>query len=245
MNRGDYQDALELLTKAKELAPKLDKPYYNLGMTYLLMGQRERARQMFEKAVELNPANFRPRVRLSRLLSEDGKPDESVDFLSKAVQANPASAELRSELGATLYRLGRIDEALNQFQKAIDISPLSTTPRVHKGIILLSRGDADGAVREARRALQFSRDARAHNLLGVVYAGKGSLDMALKEFLKAYSLQPRLPTVRDNAANAYMDLQRYAEARRFCYGASRAGHPCSEKTLKRIHENVGTDAESN
>ena len=57
-SRGEYARAVDLLEQASRLAPKWPYPVYDLGFTYLLMGDCESARGCYSKTIELSPRGF-------------------------------------------------------------------------------------------------------------------------------------------------------------------------------------------
>jgi len=69
INRGDYEEALNLLEKAQEMKPKEGKISYLIANTYCLMGQAESCLENLKKAIQLdkffgilaqNEADFEP-----------------------------------------------------------------------------------------------------------------------------------------------------------------------------------------
>ncbi len=55
IEKKSYQDALDLFNKAIENDTMFFQAYYNRGVTYELMGNREKAIKDFQKVLELQP----------------------------------------------------------------------------------------------------------------------------------------------------------------------------------------------
>lgn len=76
--RGDYQDALEHLEPAAASGVPEPVIHYHLGMTYLALGQPEKARAALARAVEMaGPSNTSPEIEaarreLARLAASEG-----------------------------------------------------------------------------------------------------------------------------------------------------------------------------
>jgi tetratricopeptide (TPR) repeat protein len=236
MRKGDLGKAEELFKKACEFGPGLDKPYYNLGLIYQSRGEFEQAKKMFAEAFHRNPDDVHPLLMNGKVLHAEGKHEEAVRFLEKYVKRIPASAELRTGLGLSYFKTGAEEKALEEFGKAIEVNPFVAEPYVHKAALMLSRNVPDEAIRLADRALKLSNRADANNVLGAAYAHKGDPSKALRHFLAAYKLQPDFPDLRDNVANAMMDLGDYAAAEEWCRKSEEAGKPCAIDTKRRIHD---------
>jgi protein O-mannosyl-transferase len=234
MDRGQLDQALSLLSKAAELSPRFDASYNNMGRILLSQGRKDEARQVFHKSLEANPKGVVPRVMLARILTEENKPDEALRFLQESVEANSADPTLRTQLAQAFRQLGKEDQALKELDRAIAIAPTAPAPAVAKAHILLTRGRPGEAMVLLRKALKHGSDADAHNLLGAALAQEGNIAQAQEEFAKAYRLNPALPGIRDNMANALMDMKEYGKARAVCSAAEKSGMPCSRETLERL-----------
>jgi Flp pilus assembly protein TadD len=194
---------------------------------------------MFEKSLEVNPTGVVPRVMLARILNEGNNPSESLQFLQKSVERDPTNPTLRTQL-ANAYRLsGKEDQALQELDRAIELAPMAAGPSLSKAHILLTRGKTDAAIALLRKALRHESNADAHDMLGAALARKGEIAQALEEFWKAYRLNPSLEGLRDNIANALMDMNGYQKAQEFCSSAQKSGMPCSKETLERLRDSGG------
>ncbi len=54
MNEGDYQEALQLLEKARDMKPKEGKIFYLMADTYCLLGENEQCLENLKKAIQLD-----------------------------------------------------------------------------------------------------------------------------------------------------------------------------------------------
>ena len=54
INQGDYEEALKLLEKAREMNPKEGKIPYLMADTYCLMGEQEQCLEHLKKAIQLD-----------------------------------------------------------------------------------------------------------------------------------------------------------------------------------------------
>jgi protein O-mannosyl-transferase len=236
MHNVQIDKALDFFKKALEINPGLYLAYQNMAIIYRGKGDLETAKQMIEKAIQLNPEDELYVVMLGTMLGDQGKYEEAIQVLKKALEANPRSAKIKTQLGVSYLESGREAEAWEQFAAAQEIDPFLPDPYMQKARILLSRGEPQEAVKLLQTTTSLRTIPAAHNMLGVAYAKTGNVPMALAEFHRAYKLAPTLAGIRDNLANALMDLTQFAQAREFCLENERAGRPCSTDTLSRLEE---------
>lgn len=236
MKNGDLEKAETLFKKASEFGPGLDKPYYNLGLIYQARGDLERAKKMFAEAFVRNPDDVHSLLMESKILQAQGKVEEAVEFLEKYAIRFPSSAELHSGLGLAYIQIAAEDKALEEFSRAIQLNPFVSEPYVQKAAVMLSRNDPDEAIRLATEALKLSSRADASNVLGAAYGHKGDHERALRHFLAAYKLRPDFPNLRDNVANALMDLGNFEAADQFCRKSEEEGRACTSDTQQRIKD---------
>jgi tetratricopeptide (TPR) repeat protein len=75
--QGNYQHALDDLSRALELSPTHFALYFNRGMLYNRLGDIERAISDFGKAMRLNPSGFRSYFNQAMiLLTPDTQPED-------------------------------------------------------------------------------------------------------------------------------------------------------------------------
>ncbi len=235
-HRGQLEKALTLFQKAVALSPGFDPAYNNMGRILLSLGRKEQALRMFEKSLQVNPKGTVPRLMIARILREENKAAESLQFLRKSVAETPTNPALRTEL-ANQYRLaGKEDQALHELDRAMALAPLDPVPCTSKAYILLSRGQRDEAIALLRKALSLENNPDTYNMLGAAFAEKGNVHQALEEFFKAYKLKPTVPGLRDNIANAMMDMHEFRRAQEFCSQSQKSGLPCSRETLRRLQD---------
>jgi tetratricopeptide (TPR) repeat protein len=233
--KGQFDKALSLLQRAAEVEPRVPESYHAMGMIYRFLKDKKRAEEMFYQSMKRTRGTD-SRIMLGKMLLEDRRYDDAIKFFDKQIKEFPESGVLRTQLGICFLEAGRLQEALETFQTAVTLDSLQFEPYIRMAEIFLSTGDLDRAVGLLRKSLRLNGTPDAHNMLGAAYAKKGMLNNALKEYLKAYQLDPNFTGVRDNIAKVYMDIGNFHKAAEFCSRAKGAGSPCSNGTLKRIKD---------
>lgn len=235
MKRGDYTRALEYFGRAAELAPSLDVAYVNMARSYHALGDRENARFMFKRTVEVSPKHPGARTMLAAMLREEGRYQEALEFSRESVNASPADPVLWNDLGISLFRAGQPNQALAAFDKATELDGFFANPYIHRAAILLGgQENTDTAVQLLTKALTLASSPEAHRLLGIAYARKGDSRTSLEEFMKAYTVQPDLPGLRENMGQLLLDIGQIEAAEELCDEAEKSGKPCSKDITERL-----------
>jgi tetratricopeptide (TPR) repeat protein len=118
--REHPQQALDALTTAVRLDPRLAPALVNLGWLLNRMGRTAEAIPHFQKAVEIDPGNSRALAQLGAAYISLDRAAEAEKVLRQALAISPGDPEILMHLGRALMDSGRETEArqyLDQFQK--------------------------------------------------------------------------------------------------------------------------------
>ena len=92
----------------------MPEAYYNLGLAYLRLEDREKAIQAFREAARSRPSYVAAHSSLGKALLEAGRTDEARLSLERVVT-----------LGKALLKAGRTDEARLAFERVVTLAPAS------------------------------------------------------------------------------------------------------------------------
>jgi tetratricopeptide (TPR) repeat protein len=119
---GAYEQAIEFLKKAIELAPKFVPAYNTLGIVYETSEKSnlEEAIRYFKLATEISPESVESWNNLGRAYYTQGDFNHSEKTLLKALSLQPDQPEVEITLG-WVYLLGqsRASEAIDHFEKGL------------------------------------------------------------------------------------------------------------------------------
>jgi tetratricopeptide (TPR) repeat protein len=125
IQRGDFQVALTLYTKAASLEPN-DKSLTGIGLVRMELGAHEEAFSCFTQALEYNPENavalnciVREGYHLSRL-------EDVVPHLRNCLAGAPDKEAVRVTLAGCLMSLGRNEEARLHLETVLGDNPAHT-----------------------------------------------------------------------------------------------------------------------
>jgi len=127
-------------------------------------------------------------------------------------------------LGSLEAAAGNHRAALNNFEKALSIAPNSVFALVSAARERGKLGDVRQAEEMLSRAIQLDpANADAANQMGLLLAGEGRLNEALKSFQQAIAFQRNHTGAINNLGVIYMELQKPQEAiAAFRYGIEAA-----------------------
>ena len=222
-----------------------------LGLVYLRQGALEQATAALREAERWWPYDPQVLVGLGQAMARRGKADSARALLAKAERLRQEEEELRPlraaaerypdqpqphfNLGVAYVRMGRTDLAQRQYWHAIEVAPSYGLAYQGLGSLALAAGDIERAEGLLRAAI--ARDstlAAAHGNLGLIYYGTGRVAVAVERLEIAIRHAPEDARLRANAARAYLEFGRAAEAQQAALWAL-AGDP----SLHEVRELLG------
>jgi len=189
LHLGKSVEAIRLLDRATQLAPRRAEFWQSLGGVLLDFDAHAKARVMLENAVRLDPARADAWSLLgeARLREQNSKGAEQA--LARALELKPAHPHALMWLGHVRKRAGRLLEALRLHRRAvgaIDASSLSVRarPRV---VFVVQHGPMWTTLETVYEA--FAADPRWETILvAVPYVGDFDKPYAILDFLRARNL---------------------------------------------------------
>jgi tetratricopeptide (TPR) repeat protein len=130
LNVNDFSGALEDLSKAVELNPKLPDVYSFYGLALMRRGDTKGGAEAFRKELAANPNDFNSNLELGALLRLDENYDEAVPYLRRALQVRPGDPGVRYQLAAIAFSRGDVEDARTQLESIVKESPNFTEAHV-------------------------------------------------------------------------------------------------------------------
>ncbi|MEK6249037.1 MAG: tetratricopeptide repeat protein [Planctomycetales bacterium] len=139
---------------------------------------------------------------------DNGRWLEAEDLLSRAVESCPSDPDARRQYGEVLLQRGAANEALVQLEDAIRLTPRDTALVVRTGGVYLSAGRYVEARQRANEAIGLDvESADAWGLRGRIELAEGNRRQALADFHRAIGYRPDDPTLLNDVARLYMQMQ--------------------------------------
>jgi len=148
LSLGDYQGAIQALTRALELSPNEIEAESLLGWAQMLGEDYDSALGTFQKVLMREPANSLARINVGYICYKKRIFGEAIEHLSKAIRmANDKKATLYAHFYLGLVYLERemYEDAESFFRKTIELGPNMTEAFVEMGRAQWFGGNPDAA----------------------------------------------------------------------------------------------------
>lgn len=173
---------------AERIAPDDPGAHNNLAIVYYNKGLYDESIEELEKALEIDPTFVLARNNLDIVLKATGRLEEQVEQLSRSIEHEPYDEEKTLHLADKYRKLNRYSQAIRCYKRVIDANSQSVDAFFGLGITLKLLGKYDDALEEVKRALEIQQSVRIYRTLGELYFNKGVIDLAIKNFQEAISL---------------------------------------------------------
>jgi tetratricopeptide (TPR) repeat protein len=204
LQRGNFERARELMTRARRLDADVAQPHHALGVLAERQERRHDASSHYYDALAVDPGFSPSRANLARLLFDAGMLEEALQQYRRLVETAPDSAEGYVGLAETLLRLGRTAEAEATTRAGRARAADSPELAVLAARALLRRGQIDRAV-DLLLPLAYGRDdtaALALSWLATAELLRERPRFAVGAAERALSLDPQSPVATHAMARA-------------------------------------------
>ncbi len=216
MNKGQLDQALELLTPLSAINPEPRGAEYLRGLILYQKGDLQNAASAFAKAFAQDPADLEAMKMQGASLFRLGKAAEAIPLLERASGLiQPMNVDPQYVLGLCYIDTNRFDDARHAFAAQYEFPPDSAPAYLLEGRMLLRRQYLPAAEQSARKALELKPDLpSAHLLVGQIALAREDLHEAVSQFMMERDLNPMLGTVYDRLGDAYLRGGDYINAQR-------------------------------
>ena len=132
--RGEYDLAVELITRAIGKNSSVFIYHNNLGNAFKDLGRLDSAVECYEEALRIRPDYAVAHLNLGLVLRACGKLNDAIDQYAKALRLKPDFAEAFNNLGNAFKDQGKLVEAMECFNKALELKP--EFAHVHSNLLL-------------------------------------------------------------------------------------------------------------
>jgi tetratricopeptide (TPR) repeat protein len=123
LNVSDFSGALEDLTQAVKINPKLPDVYSYYGIALLRTGDQKGAAAAFRQALEANPNDFNSNLQLGVLAKMDENYDEALRYLNRSLLVRPGDIGVRYQLASIAFGQGGTEEARARLEQIVKEAP--------------------------------------------------------------------------------------------------------------------------
>ena len=145
----------------------------NLGSTYAVERNWEKALEHFRRAVELAPQEPLYHYQLGTLYESMGRDEQAEESFKKALRLFPLYEDAQLSLGALEEKLNRPQEALKYYKKAVHTKPGDYVARLRYAFLLAKQGNKKKAREVLAEAFSITRFKSEGLALNAVYRASG------------------------------------------------------------------------
>ena len=218
LQRGNFERARQLLTRARRLNPDVAQPHHALGV----LAERERrpdlASRDYYEALRVDPGFAPARENLAHLLYDGGLFEDALVQFKRLVEVAPDAVEARVGLAATLLHLERVAEATEVVADALGLAPDDPELAILSARLEIRRGDFDRAVTRLTPLTSGRTDLAVHALAwlaaaqlaadrprAALRAAERAIELAPDDALASYAIGMSLKKLGDSGANRWLD----------------------------------------
>ena len=180
-----FQDPHFLWSDNVEKAPKLSRPYNNLGVELARRGRYDEAYEWYLKAHKLNRYDHllmtaSPLENMGRLCFRKKEYEKAFSFFNKAHEIDPQDKTVWLMFVMTQIRLNELEDAEVNLRQSLARKPTNANFREQLSFVLLKKGLCQEALKEGWKTLTL--DGQKIAVLRVIaeaYRRKGDYDRAL------------------------------------------------------------------
>lgn len=116
LERNDFNEAIELCTKAVELKPNDLNANFFLAYSYQTIGQLDKAIEIYQTIAAFAPGHASIHGNLAHALRHTGQVHKAIAHYEQAVTIKPENASLHYGFGETLLKTGEFERGWKQFE---------------------------------------------------------------------------------------------------------------------------------
>ncbi len=186
-DEGDYLAAAERLAQALALRPKFYTYWEDLGKTYYMAGEDDKAMEAFRQGIRLEPAWVYNGWGNALFALE--RYAESISRYQLAVELAPDEAVYHANLAGAYRESELYMQAAAEYAAAVALDPEYDWAYNGWGNTLYAQEDYAGAADKYRQAIAINPNVAVyHYNLGMAYYHLGQTDQAIPEFETAVDL---------------------------------------------------------
>jgi len=190
LREGKLDSAIEMLRRAKSLAPSVAGIRLNLGLAYFRRREFKKASTSFGEVLSMDAENVQARYLkgVCGFMMDDY--ESAVRDFEPLAAREQNDLEFLFMLGLSYGMLHRSEDSARTFERLIEAG--GDTPHLHLllGKAYLALGQQDKAASELERATEDKTLPFVHYYLGMLNRQRDQLDLAATEFKKEIKIAP-------------------------------------------------------
>src|SRR5918999_4266062 len=146
-----FEEALEVIARAKQRFPKSPRPWTQAALIYLMQGRVPGALAELDRALRLDPRYALAHGLRSNIYLVRNQKERALEAAQQAVAANLYSPAARLDLSLVKQAEFKLEEALKAARKAVALDPENPQALIQVSRLLFGQGKVDEAFELAER----------------------------------------------------------------------------------------------
>lgn len=204
----EYDKAIEVYEKAKELDEKESNIYIYLGNCYFMNEKYDKAIEYYKKAKELDEKNIAAYINLGLCYIRKEAYGKAREYYKKAKDLDGKNINVYIGLGNCYANKGEYNKAIEYYKKAKDLDEKDIIVYINLGVCYFNKTEYDEAIKYYKKAKELDeKDIRVYINLGDCYINKIEYDEALKEYEEIIEIDKKNDKPEWNViTNSYLEL---------------------------------------
>ncbi len=194
LSRGQIDDSIRVIERAKSSPPASVAFLTLLGDAYFRKGNADKAEENYQLALSAQKDNVDATLGLAKVSQSRGDTKATLAYLSQAREVASNSPEVLYKVGVAALSLGFFDDARSDLEQAVKLKPDEPAYLIALGAAWLKKPDLFAGEQAFQRALELQPDnAQAQLYLGYVLYKQKKFSEAkgyLEKTIKADSSAP-------------------------------------------------------
>lgn len=192
---GDLEGALREYQAFLAERPERVDARSNLGVIYSRLGRYADAIEAYQRALALDGRNQSIRFNLAVAYYKTARIPAAADELKPVLAADPGNKNALYLLADCHLRMGEFKQVIELLSPLEDSDPNDRGLAYMLGLAYINEKQTEKGQRLIDRILRDGDSAEAHLMMGVTHLIINEHENALKEFKRAFELNPKLPTL--------------------------------------------------
>lgn len=187
-----WKNSIALLTYELEKFPNFQDAYTIRGITYIEIGNYQKAIKDFNKSIQINPDYASVYHYRGKAYEKLGNYQKAIQDFSRVIELLPHKAEAYNNRGLSYKNLGYYQKAIKDFDSAVKLEPRYFEAYNNRGSIHATTGNYKEAIRDFDMAIELNpKAADVYVNRGMLYLNLGSDLQAIKDFQNAARLSDK------------------------------------------------------
>ena len=199
---GNFSEAIQVLTKLIELSPTNGEAYYQRGLCFDALGQKDQAIEDMQKA-SMYAGKSDAADYLNRNVVNQVPPPPKIDKVQELISLSEQN-----------FNMQRFDQAEKQLREVLEINPKNDYAIFRLGIIFIYRDhDQKKALAQYNKAIELNDTYKDYYLnRAAVYRYLEEYQKEADDYTRALALSPKEGYLYGERAECMMKLGKYADA---------------------------------